>query len=119
MGFLFNKPDNVAGATFPAIGVGMFVAFGGVSHPLPYAFLRYRSRQYHEVEHRGRSALLSKKKISLYALTCSVSDLSQVLYGYDTGTIGGILAMKYWKKSLLDWLPRLYWSSECQRLTNV
>ena len=40
MGFLFNKPDNVAGATFPAIGVGMFVAFGGVSHPLRYAFSR-------------------------------------------------------------------------------
>ena len=35
MGVLFNKPDNVAGATFPAIAVGMFVAFGGVSHPLP------------------------------------------------------------------------------------
>lgn len=49
MGFLFNKPTDVPGATWPAIVIGAFVAFGGV------------------------------------------------LFGYDTGTIGGILAMTYWK----------------------
>ncbi|KAF2142746.1 uncharacterized protein K452DRAFT_297283 [Aplosporella prunicola CBS 121167] len=50
MGFALKKPDDVAGASWPAIAVGLFVAFGGV------------------------------------------------LYGYDTGTISGILAMSYWKK---------------------
>ncbi|KAI9892314.1 MAG: High-affinity glucose transporter rgt2 [Vezdaea aestivalis] len=49
MGVLLKKPDNVVGATWPAIAVGVFVAFGGV------------------------------------------------LFGYDTGTIGGILAMQYWR----------------------
>jgi MFS transporter, SP family, sugar:H+ symporter len=49
MGLLFNKPQDVPGAAWPAIVIGAFVAFGGV------------------------------------------------LFGYDTGTIGGILAMKYWK----------------------
>jgi hypothetical protein len=29
-GFLFKKPDDVPGAAFPAIMVGMFVAFGGI-----------------------------------------------------------------------------------------
>lgn len=48
MGFALKKPDDAAGATWPAIVIGMFVAFGGV------------------------------------------------LFGYDTGTIGGILAMDYW-----------------------
>jgi MFS transporter, SP family, sugar:H+ symporter len=50
MGFMFDRPADSAGAAWPAIVVGMFVAFGGV------------------------------------------------LFGYDTGTIGGILAMKYWKE---------------------
>ncbi|KAL2126087.1 hypothetical protein VTI74DRAFT_1723 [Chaetomium olivicolor] len=45
-----SKPENVAGKTWPAIAVGMFVAFGGV------------------------------------------------LFGYDTGTISGILAMPYWQR---------------------
>ena len=49
MGMLFNKPKDAPGKTWPAIAIGLFVAFGGV------------------------------------------------LFGYDTGTIGGILAMKYWK----------------------
>ncbi|KAH8887880.1 high-affinity glucose transporter RGT2 [Thozetella sp. PMI_491] len=44
-----KKPHEEAGATWPAIAVGAFVAFGGV------------------------------------------------LFGYDTGTISGILAMDYWK----------------------
>ncbi|KAK8220940.1 glucose transporter-like protein [Phyllosticta capitalensis] len=46
----FQKPADVPGAAWPAIMIGLFVAFGGV------------------------------------------------LYGYDTGTISGILAMKYWLK---------------------
>lgn len=46
-----KKPEGEAGATWPAIAVGLFVAFGGV------------------------------------------------LYGYDTGTISGILGMKYWLAS--------------------
>ncbi|KAK4460419.1 high-affinity glucose transporter RGT2 [Cladorrhinum samala] len=54
MGFLkslsLSRPENVAGKTWPAIAVGMFVAFGGV------------------------------------------------LFGYDTGTISGILAMPYWQR---------------------
>ena len=51
MGVLLKKPEHVAGSAWPAIAIGMFVAFGGV------------------------------------------------LYGYDTGTIGGIIAMKYWLKT--------------------
>lgn len=45
MGFALKKPEGTPGASWPAIAVGLFVAFGGV------------------------------------------------LFGYDTGTIGGILAM--------------------------
>ncbi|KAK3986023.1 general substrate transporter [Cladorrhinum sp. PSN332] len=45
-----TRPENVAGKTWPAIAVGLFVAFGGV------------------------------------------------LFGYDTGTISGILAMPYWQR---------------------
>ncbi|KXT16985.1 hypothetical protein AC579_7419 [Pseudocercospora musae] len=48
MGLALKKPDDVAGKSWPAIVVGLFVAFGGV------------------------------------------------LFGYDTGTISGILAMPYW-----------------------
>ncbi|KAK4987460.1 Plasma membrane low glucose sensor [Elasticomyces elasticus] len=50
MGIAIKKPEGVPGATWPAIVIGLFVAFGGV------------------------------------------------LFGYDTGTIGGILAMKFWIK---------------------
>lgn len=46
--FALKKPDDVAGKSWPAICIGLFVAFGGV------------------------------------------------LFGYDTGTISGILAMPYW-----------------------
>jgi len=49
MGIALKKPHDVPGRSWPAIVIGMFVAFGGV------------------------------------------------LFGYDTGTIGGILAMDYWK----------------------
>ena len=49
MGFALKPPEDQAGAAWPAIVIGMFVAFGGV------------------------------------------------LFGYDTGTIGGILAMDYWR----------------------
>ncbi|CRK19463.1 hypothetical protein BN1723_011887 [Verticillium longisporum] len=45
-----SRPENEAGKAWPAIGVGLFVAFGGV------------------------------------------------LFGYDTGTISGILAMPYWQQ---------------------
>ena len=48
MGFMIKKPEGTVGAAWPAIAVGLFVAFGGV------------------------------------------------LFGYDTGTIGDILAMRYW-----------------------
>ena len=47
---IVRRPENEAGAAWPAIAVGAFVAFGGV------------------------------------------------LFGYDTGTISGILAMDFWKK---------------------
>ncbi|KAF2004386.1 glucose transporter-like protein [Amniculicola lignicola CBS 123094] len=50
MGIALKKPDDVAGRSWPAICIGLFVAFGGV------------------------------------------------LFGYDTGTISGILAMDYWKR---------------------
>ncbi|TKX23617.1 sugar transporter-like protein 18 [Elsinoe australis] len=49
MGLLIKPPVGTAGAAWPAIAVGMFVAFGGI------------------------------------------------LFGYDTGTIGDILAMRYWR----------------------
>ncbi|ORX90264.1 glucose transporter-like protein [Clohesyomyces aquaticus] len=48
MGFQLKKPADVPGKSWPAILIGLFVAFGGV------------------------------------------------LFGYDTGTISGILAMPYW-----------------------
>jgi SP family sugar:H+ symporter-like MFS transporter len=50
MGFMLKPPPDVAGKAWPAIIIGLFVAFGGV------------------------------------------------LFGYDTGTISGIIAMDYWKK---------------------
>ncbi|KAF4555746.1 Sugar (and other) transporter-like protein 2 [Elsinoe fawcettii] len=49
MGFMIRPPPDTPGAAWPAIVVGLFVAFGGV------------------------------------------------LFGYDTGTIGDILAMRYWR----------------------
>jgi SP family sugar:H+ symporter-like MFS transporter len=49
MGLMLKRPDDTVGATWPAICLGLFVAFGGV------------------------------------------------LFGYDTGTIGGILANNHWK----------------------
>jgi len=54
MGLMLKKPDDAAGAAWPAIVIGFFVAFGGV------------------------------------------------LFGYDTGTIGGILAMPYWQREFAD-----------------
>ncbi|KAH8906876.1 general substrate transporter [Coniochaeta sp. PMI_546] len=49
MGLKLKKPTDISGKSWPAIAIGLFVAFGGV------------------------------------------------LFGYDTGTIGGILAMPYWQ----------------------
>jgi len=49
MGLALKKPEGVPGKSWPAIAIGMFVAFGGV------------------------------------------------LFGYDTGTINGIIAMSYWE----------------------
>merc|ERR1711939_81062 len=49
MGIAIKKPEGVPGRSWPAIVIGLFVAFGGV------------------------------------------------LFGYDTGTISGILAMDYWR----------------------
>ncbi|KAH7407902.1 putative glucose transporter rco-3 [Cadophora sp. MPI-SDFR-AT-0126] len=49
MGIALKKPEGVPGRSWPAIVIGLFVAFGGV------------------------------------------------LFGYDTGTISGILAMDYWR----------------------
>ncbi|EOD51466.1 putative mfs monosaccharide protein [Neofusicoccum parvum UCRNP2] len=57
MGFALNKPKDVPGAAWPAILIGLFVAFGGV------------------------------------------------LYGYDTGTISGILAMDYFKQEFATVTP--------------
>ncbi|KAJ4302617.1 Plasma membrane low glucose sensor [Kalmusia sp. IMI 367209] len=51
MGFMLTPPPDTPGKAWPAIVIGLFVAFGGV------------------------------------------------LFGYDTGTISGILAMDYWKAS--------------------
>lgn len=51
MPITLRPPPGTAGSAWPAIAVGLFVAFGGV------------------------------------------------LFGYDTGTIGGILAMPYWLKT--------------------
>jgi SP family sugar:H+ symporter-like MFS transporter len=50
MGFMLKPPPDTAGKAWPAILIGLFVAFGGV------------------------------------------------LFGYDTGTISGIIAMDYWKR---------------------
>ncbi|KAH6712694.1 high-affinity glucose transporter [Leptodontidium sp. 2 PMI_412] len=50
MGLMLKKPEGTPGRSWPAIMIGLFVAFGGV------------------------------------------------LFGYDTGTIGGILAMPYWQR---------------------
>ncbi|KAH1549947.1 hypothetical protein KXX57_000425 [Aspergillus fumigatus] len=50
MGLMLKKPEGVPGKSWPAIVIGLFVAFGGV------------------------------------------------LFGYDTGTISGILAMPYWQE---------------------
>lgn len=54
MGFALKKPEDVPGASWPAIVIGLFVAFGGV------------------------------------------------LFGYDTGTISGILEMPYWLQLFTD-----------------
>ncbi|CZS88215.1 probable monosaccharide transporter [Rhynchosporium agropyri] len=51
MGLMLRKPEGTPGRSWPAIMIGLFVAFGGV------------------------------------------------LFGYDTGTIGGILAMPFWMKT--------------------
>ncbi|KAN0098913.1 high-affinity glucose transporter [Hyaloscypha variabilis] len=51
MGFMLKKPEGVPGRSWPAIVIGLFVAFGGV------------------------------------------------LFGYDTGTISGILAMPFWDRT--------------------
>lgn len=59
MGIAFKKPEGVAGKSWPAIMIGLFVAFGGV------------------------------------------------LFGYDTGTISGILAM-----------PLVFFHSRCLKTSS-
>jgi len=54
MGFMLKKPDDEAGKSWPAICIGIFVAFGGI------------------------------------------------LFGYDTGTISGIIGMQYWQNEFAD-----------------
>ncbi|KAH8802485.1 high-affinity glucose transporter [Xylogone sp. PMI_703] len=51
MGLMLKKPADVPGKSWPAIAIGLFVAFGGI------------------------------------------------LFGYDTGTISGIMAMDYWENT--------------------
>jgi hypothetical protein len=70
-----RPPPGTPGAAWPAICVGLFVAFGGV------------------------------------------------LFGYDTGTIGGILAMPYWLKTFstgytVDGLPAIT-SSQSSQIVSI
>ncbi|EKG09814.1 Sugar/inositol transporter [Macrophomina phaseolina MS6] len=71
MGFAIKKPDDVPGAAWPAILIGLFVAFGGV------------------------------------------------LYGYDTGTISGILAMDYFKKEFATNNPPEITSSQESLIVSI
>lgn len=64
---MLSKPDDAAGAAWPAIVIGLFVAFGGV------------------------------------------------LFGYDTGTISGILAMPYWTR---QYVPACVDFGRCVVLTS-
>jgi SP family sugar:H+ symporter-like MFS transporter len=66
MGLLIQKPEGSVGSAFPAILVGLFVAFGGVLFGYVYCVPSF----YLDANYVSR---------------------------YDTGTIGGILGMKYWK----------------------
>lgn len=73
MGFLIRKPEGTPGSAWPAIAIGLFVAFGGVL--FGYA----------------RSLLLWHNS---WNDTCS----NQIIYcRYCTGTINGILAMPHWQ----------------------
>ncbi|OJD28915.1 high affinity glucose transporter rgt2 [Diplodia corticola] len=71
MGFALKKPDDVAGAAWPAILIGLFVAFGGV------------------------------------------------LYGYDTGTISGILAMDYFKEEFSTVSPPAITASQESLIVSI
>ena len=70
MGLMLRKPEGTPGKSWPAILIGMFVAFGGVLFGcvgLPFLFCLF--------------------------IVMLISGLER----YDTGTIGGILAMPYWE----------------------
>jgi sugar porter (SP) family MFS transporter len=72
MPLTIKPPPGTPGKAWPAIVVGLFVAFGGTSSSI----------------------------ILIIILICLNSFTNQppagVLYGYDTGTIGGILANRFW-----------------------
>ncbi|KAK5706710.1 Plasma membrane low glucose sensor [Elasticomyces elasticus] len=72
MGVSIRKPDDAPGKAWPAICVGLFVAFGGVL----------------QVDGRFFEA---------------------TRFGYDTGTISGILGMTYWQ--------RLFATDGCEEIT--
>ena len=67
-----RKPDHVEGKAWPAIAIGLFVAFGGVL--FGYVVLFH---------------LVQTQRLLLLTL--------RFLFRYDTGTISGILAMDYWQ----------------------
>ncbi|TGO44119.1 hypothetical protein BOTNAR_0934g00020 [Botryotinia narcissicola] len=69
-GIGIKKPDGVAGSSVFAILVGLFVAFGGVL----FGFVFYWTT-------------IAKK---------SIFKLIIQLHRYDTGTIAGIITMRYW-----------------------
>lgn len=69
MGFAIKKPADATGSAMPAICIGLFVAFGGVLFGYVLLSLRFLS-------------------------SCTQTNI----YRYDTGTISGILAMKYWRE---------------------
>lgn len=73
MGFLIQKPEGTPGSAWPAIVIGLFVAFGGVLFGYASSLLLWHDRWDNP---RSNKTIYSR---------------------YDTGTISGILAMPYWQ----------------------